>query len=102
MYNDSAVFNILATSRSCGNIHCSYQHYQPGKITLQVSVLMIGYLVASTMDDVKSAIFIALLTVTAEIIFEKIVIYCGIKKKMVLLNGFLYKGNTGLMGKVDV
>ena len=80
MYNDSAVFNILATSRSCGNIHCSYQHYQPGKITLQVSVLMIGYLVASTMDDVKSAIFIALLTVTAEIIFEKIVIYCGIKK----------------------
>ena len=101
MYNDSAVFNILATSRSCGNIHCSYQHYQPGKITLQVSVLMIGYLVASTMDDVKSAIFIALLTVTAEIIFEKIVIYCGIKK-MVLLNGFLYKGNTGLMGKVDV
>ena len=41
---------------------------------------MIGYLVASTMDDVKSAIFIALLTVTAEIIFEKIVIYCGIKK----------------------
>ena len=81
MYNDSAVFNILATSRSCGNIHCSYQHYQPGKITLQVSVLMIGYLVASTVDDVKSAIFIALLTVTAEIIFEKIVIYCGIKKK---------------------
>ena len=81
MYNDSAVFNILATSRSCGNIHCSYQHYQPGKITLQVSVLMIGYLVVSTMDDVKSAIFIALLTVTAEIIFEKIVIYCGIKKK---------------------
>ena len=81
MYNDSAVFNILATSRSCGNIHCSYQHYEPGKITLQVSVLMIGYLVASTMDDVKSAIFIALLTVTAEIIFEKIVIYCGIKKK---------------------
>ena len=80
MYNDSAVFNILATSRSCGNIHCSYQHYQPGKITLQVSVLMIGYLVASTMDDVKSAIFIALLTVTAEIIFEKSVIYCGIKK----------------------
>ena len=80
MYNDSAVFNILATSRSCGNIHCSYQHYQPGKITLQVSVLMIGYLVASTMDDVKSAIFIALLTVTAEIVFGKSGIYCGIKE----------------------
>ena len=38
------VFNILATSRSCGNnIHCSYQHYQPGKITLQISVLIIEY-----------------------------------------------------------
>ena len=37
------VVNILATSSSCGNIHCSYQHYQPGKITLQVSVLMIEY-----------------------------------------------------------
>ena len=30
------VSNILATSRSCGNIHCSYHYYQPGKITLQV------------------------------------------------------------------
>ena len=37
------VFNILATSRSCGNIHCSYQYYQPGKITLQVSVVMTEY-----------------------------------------------------------
>ena len=41
---------------------------------------MIGYLVASAMDDVKSAIFIALLTVTAEIVFEKSGIYCGIKE----------------------
>ena len=40
------VFSILATSRSCGNIHCSYQHYQPGKTTLHFSVLMIEYLVA--------------------------------------------------------
>ena len=49
MYNESVtdVFNILATSRSCGNIHCSYQHYQPGKINLQVLVLMIEYLVAT-------------------------------------------------------
>ena len=48
MYNDSVaeVFNILATSRSCRNIHCYYQHYQPGKITLQVSVMMIEYLLA--------------------------------------------------------
>ena len=48
MYNDSVaeVINILATGRSSGNRHCSYQHYQPGKITLQVSVLMIEHLVA--------------------------------------------------------
>ena len=52
MYNDSVaeVFNILATSRSCGYIHCSYQHYQPGKIALQVSVLMIEYLVATSYE----------------------------------------------------
>ena len=43
-------FNILAASRSCGNIHCSYQHYQPGKVTLQVSVLMIEYLVATSYE----------------------------------------------------
>ena len=45
MRNDSVaeVLNILATSRSRGNEHCSYQHYQPGKITLQVSVLIIEY-----------------------------------------------------------
>ena len=50
MYNDSVaeVFIILEASRSCGNIHCSYQHYQPGKITLQVSVLIIDYLVATS------------------------------------------------------
>ena len=53
------VCNILATSRSCGNILCSYQLCQPGKITLQVSVLMIEYLVATSwiMDDVIHAIF---------------------------------------------
>ena len=50
MFNDSgaAVFNILATSRSFGNIHCSYQHKQPGKITLQVSVLIIELFLVST------------------------------------------------------
>ena len=53
MYNDSVakVFNILATSRSCGNIHCSYQRYQPGKIVLQVSVLMTEYLVATLNEE---------------------------------------------------
>ena len=50
MFNDSgaAVFNILVTSRLSGNIHCSYQHYRPGKITLQVSVLMIELVLVAT------------------------------------------------------
>ena len=50
MFNDSgaAVFNILATSKSFGNTHCSYHHYQPGKITLQVSVLMIELVLVAT------------------------------------------------------
>ena len=52
MYNDSEakVFNVLATNRSCENIHCSYQHYQPSKITLQISMLMIEYLVPKSYE----------------------------------------------------
>ena len=52
MYNDSVaeVSSILATSRSCGNIHCFYQHYKPGKIALQVSMPMIEYLVATSYE----------------------------------------------------
>ena len=42
----TALLSILTTSRSCGNIRCSDQNYQPVKITLQVSVLIIKYLVA--------------------------------------------------------
>ena len=34
----------------CGNIHRFYQHYQPAKINLQVSVLMIEYLVATSYE----------------------------------------------------
>ena len=41
-----ALFSKLATSRSCENIRCFDQNYQPGKITLQVSVLIIKHLVA--------------------------------------------------------
>ena len=33
----------MAATRSCGNIQCSSQHYQPGKITSQVSVLFYEY-----------------------------------------------------------
>ena len=68
------VFSILAKSRSCGNIHCFYQHYQPGKRTLHFSVLMIEYLVATSyalwmMYYVLH--FVALMTIVAEIIVEK-------------------------------
>ena len=48
MQNNSvaALFNMLAISRSCGNI-CSFeQNYQPRKITLQDSVLIIESLIA--------------------------------------------------------
>ena len=48
MHNNSvaAPFNMLATSRSFGNIRCSNQNYQQGKTTFQVLVLIIKYLVA--------------------------------------------------------
>ena len=68
------VFSILETSRSCGNIHCSYQHYQPGKITLHFSVLMIKYLVATSFElwMVQYVLyFVALTTIAAEIVIEK-------------------------------
>ena len=42
----AAPFNMLATSRSCENTRCFDQNYEPGKITLQVLVLVIKYLVA--------------------------------------------------------
>ena len=76
MYDSAAeVFSILATRRSCGNIHCSYQRYQPGKITLHYfSELMIEYLVA-TLDElwmIKYMLdFVALMTIAAEIVVEK-------------------------------
>ena len=45
-----ALFNMLATSRPCGNIRYFDQNYQPGKINLQVSVLIIKYLVAMSFE----------------------------------------------------
>ena len=48
MQNNSvaAVFSKLATCKSYGNVRCFDQNYEPGKITLQVSVLIIKHLVA--------------------------------------------------------
>ena len=40
--------NSVATSRLRGNICCFDQNYQPGKITLQDSVLIIKYLVGAS------------------------------------------------------
>ena len=39
----AAVFNMLATSKSGGNICFFDQHNHPGKITSQVPVLIIDY-----------------------------------------------------------
>ena len=68
------VFSILATSRSSRNIYCSYQHYQPGKITLHFSVLMIEYLVATSYElwMIKYILyFVALMTITVEVVVKK-------------------------------
>ena len=75
MYDSVAeVFTILATSRSCGNIHFSYQHCQPGKITLHFSVLVIQYLVATSYElwMIQYVLyFVALMTIAAEFVIEK-------------------------------
>ena len=41
---------MLATSNSSGNIYFFDQHYQPGKMTSQVSTLMIEYLAAVSFE----------------------------------------------------
>ena len=69
MYDSVAeVFSILEASRSCGNIHCSDQHYQQGKTTLHFSVLMIEYLVATSYElwmMLYVLYFVALMTIAA-------------------------------------
>ena len=61
----------MTTSRLSGNIHCSYWHYQQGKTTFEDWVSF-RYYVIWVMDDVKCAIFVALImTVAAEIVIEK-------------------------------
>ena len=50
---------------------CSYQHYQPGKITFEEWISFSCYIIW-IMDDVKCAIFVALImAVAAEIVIEK-------------------------------
>ena len=67
MYHSVAVvFSILSTSRLCGNIHGSYQHYQPGKITLHFPELIIEYLIATSYE-----LWMILMTNRAEIIIAK-------------------------------
>ena len=46
----AALFNMLATSRSCGNICCFDQNYHPGKTTLSDSVLNVKHLVAVSFE----------------------------------------------------
>ena len=64
---------MLTTSRSCGNICCFHQNYQPGKITLQVSFLITEYLVAVSFKlwMMERAILLALVSVVVEIVIEK-------------------------------
>ena len=46
----AAVFNMCVTSKWFGSICFFDQHYQAGKISLQVLVLMIKYLVAASFE----------------------------------------------------
>ena len=50
IYDSNLRQTILATSSSFGNIHCSYQHYQSGPITLHFSVLASKYLVSTSYE----------------------------------------------------
>ena len=60
---------LTALSRPCGNIHCSYQHYQPGKITLQVSVLMQGF------SEGTSSVASKVLIISCRIYFTNLFIF---------------------------
>ena len=76
MYDSMAeIFDILATSRSCEKIHCSYQYYQSGKITLHFFLgLMIEYLVAMSYElwmTKYMLYFVALTIIAAEIVVGK-------------------------------
>ena len=70
----AAAISMLTTSRPCGNICCFDQNYQPLKISLQVSFLSIEYLVAVSFElwMMERSILLALISVVAEIIIEKI------------------------------
>ena len=78
-YSEASVFNMLATSKSPWNICFFDQHYQPGKTTSQVSVLMIECLSAASyelwMDGVTCAISLALINIVAKIVIKKSVMH---------------------------
>ena len=55
-------------------MHCSYQHYQLGKITLYSSVLIIEYLVSTSYElwMMKDELyFVALMTIAVDIVVQK-------------------------------
>ena len=49
----AALFNMLPTSRSCGNICCFNQNYQAGKIILQDSVIIIKLWLLCLLDNLR-------------------------------------------------
>ena len=46
-----ALFSMLETNRSCGNICCFEQNCRPGEITLQDSVLIIKFWLLYLLDN---------------------------------------------------
>ena len=55
----AALFNMLATSRSCGNIGCFNHNYQAGKIILQDSVIIIKLWLLCLLDNLRCAGFLS-------------------------------------------
>ena len=75
------VLHMLTTRKSFGNVCFFDQHYQPFKITSQVSVLMTEYLVAVSFELWRCNMcnifryFAILVTVVAEIVIQKSVMH---------------------------
>ena len=86
-------FQYFGASRSWGNINSSYQHYQPGKINLHFSVLMIEYLVYWIL--IEYLYFVALMAIAAEIVVEKSSICMCVKRshlksRLLILSGEIF------------
>ena len=74
----AAVFNMFAKSKSCGDICLFDQHYQPSKIISQVLPWRLNIMLLHLLNfGVISVVFLALITVAAEIVINKLLLICS-------------------------